>query len=115
MPASIDDVLTAIKNIVTAINSQTQTNTNLAGAQDFFNITAAAMIKTGPGRIARITLPVPGSADGAVYDAQNVSDLSRKIFVISHAATGAQIVDLPVQYGILIVPGSGMTVAGSFS
>jgi hypothetical protein len=114
MPASLDTIVTTLQNIVTAINSATTNYTNIQGTQDFFNITAPAVIKATSGRIVKISLTVPGSADGTVYDANTVADTSRPIYTISHL-TAFQTVGLPVQYGVMIVPGSGMTVAGSFS
>jgi hypothetical protein len=115
MPASTDDILTAVKNIVTALNTSVQTSINLAGAQDFFNITSATLIKSGAGRLVNITLVAAGSADGSIYDATSVTDTSRKIYPILHTGTVTQIANQPFQYGLLVVPGSGMTVAGSFS
>lgn len=115
MPASTDDILTALKSVVTAINTQTQNNTNIAGARDFFGITTATYVKSGAGRIVRISVVVIGSAVGTIYDAASVSDLSKPIYKVTFAATGIQIVDLPFQYGLLVVPGSGQTLAGSFS
>ena len=115
MPASTDDVLTAIKNIVTALNTQVQTTVNLAGAQDFYNVTSPTMIKTGSGRIARVSVVVTGSAAGAIYDAVSVTDTTRQIYAVTFAATGIQVVDLPFQYGLLVVPGTSQTLAGSFS
>lgn len=115
MPASIDDILTTLKNIATALNTQVQNDTNLAGAQDFYNVTSATYIKNGPGRIVRISVVVTGSALGKIYDAVSISDLSRPIYPVTFAATGIQVVDLPFQYGLLVVPGTGQTLAGSFS
>lgn len=108
-------ILSTLQNIVTAINSQVANATNIAGAQDFYNIASATMIKTGVGRIVNVSVVVPGSAVGTIYDAQNVNDTSRPIYKITFAATGIQTVNLPFQYGLLIVPGTGQTVAGSFS
>lgn len=115
MPASIDDILTTLKSIATALNTQVQNDTNLAGAQDFYNVTSATYVKNGSGRIAIISVVVIGSAVGTVYDAVSVSDITRPIYKITFAATGIQVVDLPFQYGLLVVPGTGQTLAGSFS
>lgn len=115
MAASTTDILTAVQQIVIALNNQTTNNTNIAGAQDFFNITAPTVIKSGAGRIVRVSVVIIGSGVGTVYDASSSTDLSRPIYKVTFAATGIQIVDLPVQYGIVIVPGTGQTLAGSFS
>ena len=115
MPASVDDILTTLKSVVTAINTQTQANLNIAGAQDFFGVTSATYIKSGAGRIVRVSVVVVGSAVGTIYDATSVTDTSRPIYKVTFAATGIQVVDLPFQYGLLVVPGTGQTLAGSFS
>ena len=113
MPASPDDIFTAIKNIVTALNTANQTSINIAGATDFSNITGSTIIKSGPGRIVNISVTVAGSAVGVVYDqADFVSN--RNIFIIP-MTVGIYYVNLPLQYGLLVVPGAGMTVAGSYS
>ena len=115
MPASLDDLLTAVKLLVGATNSQTQNTTLLAGALDFWNITSPTVIKPSAGRIVNISVIVAGSANGTVYDATSTSDTTRPIYSIAHANTGIQNVNLPCQYGIYIVPGTGQTLSGSYS
>lgn len=115
MTVANTDFLTALKNVVIAINGEVQNATNLAGAQDFFNVTGATLVKSSAGRVVNISVVVAGSANGTVYDAVSATDTSRPIYSISHTATGIQVVNLPVQYGLLVVAGSGMTVAGSYS
>jgi hypothetical protein len=107
--------LATFQNIATAISTQISNATNIAGAQDFYNITSAKMIKPSAGRIVNISVIVPGSAVGTVYDAASISDTTRPIYKITFASTGIQVVNLPFQYGLLIVPGTGQTLAGSFS
>lgn len=113
-PVSSIDVLTTLKNIVTAVNGQTQTNINLAGAQDFFGLTAAAVVKSGQGRIVRISVIVAGSAVGHVYDASATGVTTNPIYVIP-MTVGVTEVNIPTQYGVVVVPGTGQTVSGSFS
>lgn len=115
MTVSTDVLLTTLKDIVTAINTQTQNATNLAGNQDFSNVTSATYIKSGAGRIARVSVVIVGSANGIIYDAASINDTSRAIYKVTFAATGIQVVDLPFQYGLLIIPGTGQTLAGSYS
>ena len=114
MPASLDTIVTNIQNISSAISAASTNLTNINGANDFFNITAASVIKSGPGRIVKVSVIVAGSANGTVYDASLTTDTSRPIAIID-MSVGIQDVGLPVQYGIMIVPGSGMTCAGSYS
>lgn len=114
MSASLDTVVTNIQNLANAVFTASTNFVNVNGLQDFFNVTAATVVRTGAGRICRVSVVVAGSAAGSVYDANSTTDTSRKIAVIPNTA-GVIDVSLPVQYGVMIVPGTGMTVAGSFS
>lgn len=115
MPASLDTIVTNIQNLANAVFTGSTNFSSVNGLQDFFNVTSATVVRSGNGRIVNISVIVKGSTTGTVYDANSTTDTSRPIYVISDAATGIQVVNLPVQYGVMIVPGTGMTVAGSFS
>ena len=114
MAASLDTIVTNIQNLANAVFTASTNYSNVNGLQDFFNVTAATVIRTGNGRICRVSVIVAGSAAGTVYDANSTTDTSRPIYKISNAL-GITDVSLPVQYGVMIVPGTGQTVAGSFS
>jgi hypothetical protein len=58
--ASLDDMLTTAKNIVTAINGVSQTYLNVNGSRISANITAATLLKTGSGRVAMVSIIVGG-------------------------------------------------------
>ena len=114
MSASLDTVVTNIQNLANAVFTASTNYSNVNGLQDFFNITAATVIRSGQGRICKVSVIVAGSASGTVYDANSTTDLTRPIYKIANTV-GVVDVSLPVQYGVMIVPGTGMTVAGSFS
>lgn len=107
-------ILATLQNIVTAINGQTQASINLAGAQDFYGLTAATVVKASAGRVVRISVIVAGSATGRVYDAAATGVTTNPIYVIP-MTVGVVDVNIPTQYGIVVVPGTGQTVSGSFS
>lgn len=111
---SLSDLLTALKNTVTAVSSLAQTYLNVQGAQNFAGLTAATVVKTSAGRIATISVIVAGSADGAVYDSVATGNTSKPLFVIP-MTVGVYVVNLPASFGITIAPGTGQTVSGSFS
>ena len=115
MPASLDDILTSLQQLVKATTSEVANPTNLAGAQDFFNITTPTLVKSGPGRLVNITLVVAGSGNGSIYDAMSTTDTSRKIYPVLFGGAVTQVANQPFQYGLLVVPGTGMTLAGSYS
>ena len=114
MSASISDLLTAAKNIVTAINQAAQSYVNVAGANNSPAITAATLVKTGSGRVVQVSVLVAGSATGSVYDASVSSATTGKLYVIPQTV-GVVSVNIPVQYGIVVAPGSGQTITISYS
>lgn len=112
--ASLSDLLTVAKNIVQAVNSLAQTYLNVQGAQNFAGITVPTVIKTSSGRVARISVIVAGSASGTVYDAAALGATTKPLAVIP-MAVGVVEINIPTSFGLLIVPGTGQTVSGSFS
>jgi len=111
---SLSDLLTALKNAVTAVSSLAQTYLNVQGAQNFAGITVPTVIKTSSGRIAMISVTVAGSAPGMAYDAAILGATTKPLCVIPNT-TGLFVVNMPTSFGLLIVPGTGQTVSGSFS
>lgn len=111
---SLSDLLSAAKNIVTAINALAQSYLNVEGAQNFAGLTAATIVKPSAGRIARISVINAGAATGFVYDSVNVGATTKPLYVIP-MTVGVFEVNLPTSFGILIAPGTGQTVSGSFS
>lgn len=111
---SLSDLLTALKNAVTAVSSLAQTYLNVQGAQNFAGLTAATVVKASAGRIAVISVIMAGSAAGAVYDSAATGTTTKPLFVIP-MTVGVFVVNLPASFGITIAPGTGQTVSGSFS
>jgi len=69
--SSLSDILTAAKNVVTAVNGVAQTYLNVQGTLNSSGITAAKLVKSGTGRISSVSVIVAGSADGFVYEIRN--------------------------------------------
>jgi hypothetical protein len=109
-------MLTAVKNLVTGLATLAQNYLNVQGAQNFAGITAPTVIKASSGRIVRISVTSGGSSTGFVYDGAALGATTKPLYVIPMAVgTEPYEVNLPASFGILVVPGSGMTVAGSWS
>lgn len=111
---SLSDLITAAKNLVVAVNALAQTYLNIEGAQNFTALTAPTVVKASSGRIARISVIVGGSATGFVYDSGSLPVTTRPLYVIP-TTVGVYEVNLPASFGVLIVPGTGQTVSGSYS
>jgi hypothetical protein len=112
--ASLSDVLTVAKNIAQAVNALAQAYLNVQGVQNFAGITVPTVIKPSSGRVAVISVTVAGSAPGTVYDGAALGATTKPLCVIPNTV-GPFVVNLPTSFGLLIVPGTGQTVSGSFS
>ena len=111
--SSLTDILTAAKNIVTAINGAAQNYINVQGAQSLANITAPTLVKASAGRVVVVSVSVAGAV-GAIYDANSATATTNKLYVIP-AATGVVILNIPTNFGIVVAPGAGQVVAISYS
>jgi len=85
------------------------------GVAASYGITSSGLvIKSASGRVIRISVIVAGSAVGAVYDFNSLSSPQNQIAVIPNSV-GVIEVRWPVTLGITVVPGTGQTVAVSYS
>lgn len=112
--ATLDDILTAAKNIVTALNNASETYLNINGSRIAKGLTSASLVKVGPSRVATVSVIVAGSANGTIYDASVASATTNPIYVIQNSI-GITTVNLPVVNGIVVSPGTGMTVTIGYS
>lgn len=87
-----------------------------AAASQSYNITAAKAVKASAGRLFKISVLVAGSAAGAAHDCAATGDAAtaNQIAVIPNTV-GIYTVDWPCATGIVIAPGSGQTIAVSYS
>ena len=112
--SSISDILTAAKNIVTAINGLGQTYLQVSGSRVSRQISAATVVLVGQGRLARVVVTTAGSAAGSIYDASVSTVTTPKIFVIANTL-GVTEINIPVENGIVVAPGTGQVVTVSYS
>jgi len=112
--ASLDDILTVAKNIVTAVNGAAQNYLNVQGAQNAVSISATSLIKNSAGRLAQVSITVAGSAVGTIYDSTSTTSPTNPIYTIPNTI-GVFFVNLPVSYGIVVKPGTGQTLTISYS
>jgi hypothetical protein len=114
--ASTSDILTTLKNIVTALATAAQNYLNVQGATNKAAITAPTVVKNSPGRIASVSVITAGSATGFIYDATLLTDTTKPLYIIPDAV-GLQpyVVNLPASFGIVVVPGSGQKITVSYS
>jgi hypothetical protein len=116
MSASLSDILTSVKNIVTALATEAANYLNVNGQVCTSGLIAPTIVKASAGRIASVSVIVAGAATGLIYDATSLTDTTKPLYVIPMAVgTAPYVVNLPASFGIVVVPGSGQTVTVSWS
>lgn len=108
------DILTTLKNLVQAINQAAQSYLQVQGIANSPAIAAATLVKVGAGRVATVSITTAGSAVGAIYDANALGVTTGQLYAIPNTL-GVVHLNLPAQYGILVVPGTGQVVAVGYS
>lgn len=114
MTASLTDILTTAKNIVTAINGAAQTYLNVNGTQVKNAITTTTLINSGQGRLVTVSVVVTSTSTGTIYDSNSTGSLTNQIGTIP-TVTGVYTWNIPYNNGIVVVPGSGQTITVTYS
>lgn len=81
------------------------------------DITAATVIKTTAGRVYTVAVLVAGTTTGSVYDSNSLSGntVANQVGTIPDVVGQVPFYGFPVSNGIVIVPGTGQTLAVSWS
>ena len=112
--SSLSDILTAAKNIVTAINGVGQIYLNVQGISRSGTLTSPTLVSSGQGRLASVSVVVAGSSAATIYDSSAVGSLISTLAVIPNAI-GVTVINMPYNNGLVVVPGTGMTLVVSYS
>lgn len=115
--ASLSDLLTAVKNLVIALNGATQAFNQVNGLSTTEGITTATVVKANAGRMVSVSVIVAGSTTGMIYDSANTNEKNAIWVIPATAASNEEpyAVGMPCDVGILVVPGTGQTLAVSWS
>lgn len=112
--ASLSDILTAAKNIVTSVNQLGQTFLQVQGSKVMTGISTLTLVQGGQGRVARVSVVAAGTTAGAIYDGGTIYATSNLFWTIPNVV-GVTEINMPVNNGIVVSPGSGQTVVISYS
>lgn len=116
MTASIDDAITVLQNMVIGLNALTQTIQNVEGQATSEGISTATLLKKGAGRVVRISVTTAGTTVGSIYDAASAALVgTANLVAVIPIAAGVVDISMPVQNGIVIVPGTSQVVSVSYS
>ena len=113
MTASLSDLLTAAKNIATAINQASRTYLGVQGMQLAPNIKSAAVVVTGTGRLAVLSV-ITAHTGGMIYDSKDPGNTTEPMLSIPDVI-GIYQINLPFDDGLLVVPVANQQVTISYS
>lgn len=108
------DILTALKNAVQGVNGLIQSYLNVQGSTNAAALTASTVVKASAGRVARVSVTIAGSSPGTIYDGATLNSTTKQIYEIPNTI-GVFEVNIPVNFGIFVTPGTGQTVTVSYS
>lgn len=112
--ASLSDILTTAKNLVTSVNQLGQTYLKINGVARSATLTTTTLVTSGQGRLASISVVVAGSSACVVYDSSRAASLTSSLAAVTNAI-GVTVINMPYSNGLVVVPGTGMTVVVSYS
>lgn len=100
-----------------SLDAQRTLMSSAGGLNTALGLTTATVVKNGtPGRVCRVSVIVAGSAVGTINDLATTSGAAaaNQVFTIPNTV-GIYDVQMPCAVGILVVPGTGQTVAVSYN
>jgi len=85
------------------------------GQSSLLNITGPVIVKPVAGRMMRFQVLVAGTTPGAAYDAISVTGntVANQVGVAPNTV-GSYLIDHPCVNGVVVIPGTGQTLAVTF-
>jgi len=101
---------------VQGINALNHTTQNIAGTVNTYEISVTTYFATTVGWVAKVSVIVAGSTTGTIYDANSVGTAVTGVrLAIIPNTVCIYTINMPVNKGIVVTPGTGMIVAVSYS
>jgi hypothetical protein len=108
--ASLDDLLTAAKNIVTAINGVNVTVRASIGTLTSPTLITDTVISTSPGRLVNFAVTITGSGNGSLHNASTVATATAaNLLVIVPQTLGVVPVGQAFAVGLVYKRGTGQS------
>jgi hypothetical protein len=108
--ASLDDLLTAAKNIVTAINGVNITVRASIGTLTSPTLITDTVITTSPGRLVNFAVTITGSGNGALHNASTLATATAaNLLVIVPQTLGVVPVGQAFTAGLVYKRGTGQS------
>ena len=114
--ASTDDLLSALKNVVVALNNANQFYKQGYAQSNTLGVSVSSVISSKSGRVYSINVTTAGSTTGAIYDSSTVAGASSSNLIFVVPTTVGQInLNFPFNNGLVYVPGSGQVASISYT
>jgi hypothetical protein len=114
--ASTDDLLSALKNVVVALNNANQFYKQGYAQVSSLGLNASSLVNTGSGRLYSINVTTAGTTAGSIYDTNSVSGAGSTNLIATIPATlGVINLNWPYTKGLVYVPGSGQVASISYT
>lgn len=113
--ASLDDILTAQKNGVVAINGLSQTNQRSLGTATSATVTSETVVFTGKGYLVNFSVVVAGSSEGKISNAAAGSPAASSALCAVPATVGVYKVGQVFNNGLVVTPGTGQSINVTYS
>lgn len=114
--ATLDDVVTVQKNGVIGVNNINKLIVYTLGQVTSHTVTTTTLIVTGAGHVVNISVVVPGTTNGFIYDA-NTTGSATATNCLAAVPTTIGVFQCSQKFddGIVIVPGSGQSINVTYS
>ena len=112
--SSLSDILSAAKNVVTSVNLLGQTYLKVNGTVRSATLTTTTLVSSTQGRLASVSIVVAGSTPCVIYDSNAIAILTSGLAAVTNVI-GVTVINMPYNNGLVVVPGTGMTVVVSYS
>ena len=108
--ASLDDLLTAAKNVVTAINGVNVTVARAQGTLTSATLITDTVIATGSGRLVNFSVTVAGTGNGTIHNASTVEGATAaNLLVVVPQTLGVVQVGQAFTAGLVYKRGTGQS------
>jgi hypothetical protein len=116
MAASLDDLLTAQKNGVVAINTLGQATLRGLGAVTSSTVTATTLVIAGGGYLVNVSVVVAGSTSGLISNfASTTSVPASSALMATPTTVGVYRAGQVFTTGLVITPGTGQSINVTYS
>lgn len=114
--ASLDDILTAAKNIVVALNGGNAVAKTAFAQSSSLNASTTTQVSATSGRLYAVIVTTSGSSLGNLYDSATITGIGASNLIATIPATVAvNTFNWPFQNGLVFVPGTGMVANISYA